>query len=147
MRRRTGHAVSYSRIAALILRDARHEAIERLVRADGAVLEEGGRRTSAQLIPANSRLAAGASSHLHRMARQVRLVGSKVAIREAEHEPVAYRIDVLAGTRCGSLRDTNRIHRCGRKVATRSIGRGRNGYLREGGKRRSRPVDVKLEKI
>ena len=147
MSRRTGRAIANSGVAGAILGHARHEAIQRSIRTDVSRLEHRGHSVATEFVPANARLAADSGTNLNGVADEVRLVGSEITVRHAEHEAVADGVNQVGSGSTSRLGNTCGICRIGRDVATRSVSRDRHGRLGEGRVGRIRPVHMKLPQI
>src|SRR5579864_3224736 len=117
----TGHTVANRGVAALILRDAGHETVKRLIRADGARLKQGRNSIAAQFIPADTRLAANSRADLHGVAGHVRLISAEIAIGETEHEAISHRVDMLSGGRRRGFGNTEGVCRSAGEIAPGSV--------------------------
>src|SRR4029077_20258648 len=121
MRRSVGDAVTHSGLGAAVLRDARHESVQRRVWAHSPILKERWSAGTSEFIPTDAGLLAISRSRQNCMAEQKRFVGTEIPVSEARHEAVGNGIDSDSGYARGRLRNANRVDGLYRGVATGRI--------------------------
>ena len=93
----TRGAIAYGSIPNLVLSDARHEAIQALIRTDDSGLENRWDSAAAKFEPGDSRLLVfrRPGTDQNGSTPQEGFVGTEVSVREPPHDPVPDRIDVI----------------------------------------------------